>query len=214
MLRRLAVLLLVLLASSCLGFGPPRLTDSDLAVKTLTSEQVALMRDDPLPTLTAAASLLVNPTTGLVIAAQNEHARRAPASLTKLVTALVALERGDLDQPVTVTEEDLKIWTMIGLQEQETMPLYDMLYVLLIPSDNTAGMTIARTLGGSVGVFVGWMNEWVEQFGLQRYPLCEPARPGRPGQLHFGGRHCADRALYAEHPVTEGDPLHAGDDRR
>lgn len=172
--RRLAELMLVLLASLCLGFGPPRLTDSDMAIKSLTPQQVTLMRNEPLPALSAAAALLLNPTTGQVIVAQNENARRAPASLTKLVTALVALERGDLDQSVTVTEEDLKIWTMIGLHEQETMPLYDMLYVLLIPSDNTAAVTIARTLGGTQGVFTGWMNEWVERRGLRNTHFANP----------------------------------------
>ncbi|MHB1318584.1 MAG: hypothetical protein ACYCYF_08210, partial [Anaerolineae bacterium] len=76
--RRLMVLLLVLLASLSLGFGPPRLTDSDMAIKSLTPQQVALMRNEPLPALSAAAALLLNPTTGQVIVAQNENARRAP----------------------------------------------------------------------------------------------------------------------------------------
>jgi D-alanyl-D-alanine carboxypeptidase len=54
------------------------------------------------------------------------------------------------------------------------MPLYDMLYVLLIPSDNTAAVTIARALGGSEGVYVGWMNEWVERLGLRNTHFANP----------------------------------------
>lgn len=195
--RRLLILLLIFLAALSFGFGPPRLTDSDVPAKWLTPQQVALMRDDPVPSVTAAAALLVNPTTGQVILAQNEHARRAPASLTKLVTALVALERGDLDQMMTVTKEDLAIWTMIGLQEQESLSLYDMLYVLLVPSDNTAGVTIARSLGGTEAVFVGWMNEWVERWGLRNTHFSNPH--GLDAEQNYTSAwDMAQIAMYAE----------------
>jgi D-alanyl-D-alanine carboxypeptidase (penicillin-binding protein 5/6) len=195
--HRVATVLLVILAGLCLGFGPPRLTESDAAVRSLTPQQIALMREDAVPPFTAAAALLVSPTTGQIIYAQNEHARRAPASLTKLVTALVAMERGDLDQPVTVTKEDLKIWTMIGLQEKETLSLYDMLYVLLIPSDNTAAVTIARTLGGTESVFVGWMNELVERWGLRNTHFANPH--GLDAEENYTSAwDMAQIALYAE----------------
>ncbi len=158
-----------------LGFGPPRLTDSDLGAKALTPQQIVLMREARAPELTAAAALLVNPTTGQVLYAQNEHARRAPASLTKLLTALVALERADLDRPITILEEDLAVWTMIGLREEEVLTLREILPVLLVPSDNAAAMAIARNLGGDVGTFVGWMNEWVDNWGLQNTHFANPS---------------------------------------
>jgi len=195
--RHLAILLLIVLVVLCYGFGPPRLTDADEPIKSLTPQQIALMRDEALPAVTAPAALLVNPTTGQVILAQNEHARRAPASLTKLVTAIVALERGDLDQTVTVTEEDLQIWTMIGLHEQETLTLDEMLHVLLIPSDNTAGVTIARTLGGTADVFVGWMNQWVESHGLRNTHFANPH--GLDDEENYTSAwDMAQIALYAE----------------
>lgn len=172
---RLKILVLVACVLSCWGFGPPRLTDSDVAAKGLTPHQIVRMRDDPIPKITAAAALLANPTTGQVLYAYNEHARRAPASLTKLVTALVALERGDLDRPITVTKEDLAVWTMIGLHENETQPLGEMLYVLLIPSDNAAAMAIARNLAGNVATFVEWMNAWVEAHGLEDTHFANPS---------------------------------------
>jgi len=195
--RSFLMLLLGLCALLSLGFGPPSLTESDLGLRALTPQQVALMRDEPVPTITAASALLANPTTGQIIVAQNEHARRAPASLTKLVTAIVALERGDIDQELTVTEEDLKIWTMIGLEEQETLSLYDMLYVLLVPSDNTAAVTIARTLGGTEEVFVGWMNEWVERHGLRDTHFANPH--GLDADNNYTSAwDMAQIALYAE----------------
>jgi D-alanyl-D-alanine carboxypeptidase (penicillin-binding protein 5/6) len=146
-----------------------------VAFKGLTPQQIALMRSAPAPDITAAAALLVNPTTGQVLYAHNEHARRAPASLTKLITALVALERADLERPITITKEDLAVWTMIGLNEDEVLPLGELLPVLLLPSDNAAAMAIARNLGGSVPTFVGWMNTWVENWGLQNTHFANPS---------------------------------------
>ncbi len=175
MTRYLCYGLLLLLCGLCLGFGPPVLTDSDLAAKRLTAQQIALMRNDPVPELTAPAALLVNPTTGQVLYAHNEHARRPPASLTKLVTAMVALERADLETRITINEDDLKVWTMIGLNEDETVMLGDLLYVLLLPSDNAAAMAIARNLAGSVDAFVEWMNRWVESRGLQNTRFANPS---------------------------------------
>jgi serine-type D-Ala-D-Ala carboxypeptidase (penicillin-binding protein 5/6) len=161
--------------AASLGFGPPRLADSDVARMSLTPQQIVLMRSAPVPELTAAAALLVNPTTGQVLYAHNEHARRAPGSLTKLITALVALERAELDRPITVIEEDLAVWTMIGLNEEEVLPLGEILPVLLVPSDNAAAMAIARNLGGSVATFVGWMNDWVAQWGMENTHLANPS---------------------------------------
>ncbi len=196
MSRRFSLLLLIVLATLSLGFGPPRLTDSDLAIKRLTPQQIALMRNDPVPEVTAAAVLLVNPTTGQVIYAQNEHARRAPASLTKLITALVAMERADLERRIHISENDLSVWTMIGLQENEIQPLRELLPVLLLPSDNAAAMAIARNVGGDVNVFVGWMNEWVENWGLQNTRFANPSGLDAEGN-YTSAWDMARIALYA-----------------
>ncbi len=199
MSRRFLFLLLIALAIPSLGFGPPRLTDSDLAIKRLTPQQIALMRNDPVPELTAAAALLVNPTTGQVLYAQNEHARRAPASLTKLITALVAMDRADLERRIHISEGDLEIWTMIGLQQDEVQPLRELLPVLLLPSDNAAAMAIARNLGGNVGVFVGWMNEWVDKWGLQNTRFANPS--GLDAEDNFTSAW--DMALIALYAMQE-----------
>ncbi|MGI6367255.1 MAG: D-alanyl-D-alanine carboxypeptidase family protein [Anaerolineae bacterium] len=163
----LPTIALVCLCALSLGFGPPRITDSDVAVKWVTPQQFALISDLQEPSLTAAAYLMLNPATGQTIVAHNENARRAPASLTKLVTAMVALEHGELEQQLTISEQDLRVWTMVGLQVGESRSLHDLLHVLLIPSDNAAADAIARGLGGTEAVFVSWMNEWVEAAGLR-----------------------------------------------
>jgi D-alanyl-D-alanine carboxypeptidase len=117
---------------------------------------------------------------------------------------MVALEHGDLDQPITVTEDDLKIWTMIGLQKDETLPLEEMLYVLLVPSDNTAAVSIARTLAGSEAAFVGWMNEWVAARGLRNTHFANPH--GLDADENYTSAwDMAQIALYAEQvPLLRG----------
>ncbi len=182
--------------AASVGFGPPRLANADVARMGLSPQQIALMYNAPPPDLTAAAALLVNPTTGQVLYAHNEHARRAPASLTKLVTALVALERADLEQPIKITEEDLAVWTMIGLNENEVLPLGELLPVLLLPSDNAAAMAIARNLGGTVETFVGWMNEWVALHGLENTHFANPSGLDAEGN-YTSAWDMARIALYA-----------------
>ncbi len=157
------------------GFGPARLADGDWARRPFYHQQIAALHDTPFPDLTAAAVLAVNTTTGRVLYARNEHAHRAPASLTKIVTAIVAMERGDLDQVIEMKKTDMTVYSMIGLESTEELTLHDLLYILLIPSDNAAAVAIARTLGGGDGKpFVGWMNAKVAEWGLQDTHFTNP----------------------------------------
>jgi len=119
-----------------------------------------------LPNLTAASAMLINTTTGEILYAHTERERRAPASLIKLVTALVALQRGRLDREIRVKDEDLGVRSAAGMQSGDLYNLRELLFMLLIPSDNAAAMTIARGLAGDVHAYVGWMNALVASWGL------------------------------------------------
>jgi len=165
-LRRLSWLLLSLLSCLCMAFGPPRLTDSDLPKKGLTPQQLRAMRQVALPNITAASAMLINTTTGEILYARNERERRAPASLIKLVTTLVALQRGRLDREIRVKDEDLGVRSAAGMQSGDLYNLRELLFMLLIPSDNAAAMTIARGLAGDAHAYVGWMNALVASWGL------------------------------------------------
>lgn len=172
--RRAAFIILSILSSSCLAFGPPRLVDSDYAQRGLTRQQLRAMRPVPLPTVSAASVLMVNMSNGQVVFARNERERRAPASLTKLVTAMVALQRGKLDREMYVRADDLAVYSAARIQEGEGLNLRELLYMLLIPSDNAASLVIARSLGRDVGTFVGWMNALVASWGLQDTRFTNP----------------------------------------
>lgn len=164
--RRLSWLLLSILSCCCTAFGPPLLTDSDLPRQALNPQQLRSLRQTAPPNITAASAILVNTTTGQILYARNEHERRAPASLLKLVTAMVALQRGRLDREIRVREEDLGVISAAAMQSGDLFTLQELLYMLLISSDNAAGMTIARGLAGDVHTYVGWMNQLVSSWGL------------------------------------------------
>ena len=172
---RFAAAVLAFSALFTMGLGPARLSDSDWPQRPLDRQQITALHETPFPELTAAAVLAANTTTGRILYARNEHARRSPASLTKIVTAIVAVERGDLNRKITIKKEDLAVYSMIGMQVSDEYTLHDMIYFVLITSDNAASLAIARTLGGGdPQVFVGWMNDKVAEWGLQNTHFTNP----------------------------------------
>ena len=163
-----ALLGAILLANTvCVGFGPAVLTNADVPTSVVAPEQIQLPVGVPCPELTAAAWILVDEPTGQILCANNEHEQRAQASLVKLATALVALERGNLDDKLTVAWADLTVGTSVPIVQNEEYSLYELLVALLMASDNAAGVTIARSLAGDETLFVEWMNEFVSGLGLQ-----------------------------------------------
>lgn len=119
--------------------------------------------------LTALSSLIVNTTTKEVIYANNVYERLYPASLTKIVTALVVLENADLSDTVTVsynashiTENGAKL---CGFKEGDKINLEDLLNCFLIYSGNDAGIAIAEHISGSEEEFAKLMNEAAKKVG-------------------------------------------------
>ena len=116
----------------------------------------------------ATSAALFDVTNSNIIYGKNMHERLAPASLTKVLTALVALEYGKLDDIITVTK-DVKITesgaTLCGLKEGDTLTLNQALHALLINSANDAANAIAVHLGGSLEGFSVLMNETAASLG-------------------------------------------------
>ena len=100
------------------------------------------------PQITATAALLMDATTGEVLYTRNPDERRAPASTTKILTALVALEEGELDDLITVGPNPPRVeGTRIYLEEGETVRLEDLLYGMMLNSGNDAALAIAEHYG-------------------------------------------------------------------
>jgi D-alanyl-D-alanine carboxypeptidase len=125
--------------------------------------------DTAPPTLSARAAVVIDEASGAVLFAKDAHLRLAPASLTKIATAAVALEQGDLDQPVDVTIDStaMRGSSVMGLLPGDRFTLRDLLYGLMLPSGNDAALAIGRAISGSDGAFVQQMNLLAARLGLQ-----------------------------------------------
>lgn len=195
----------------CSGFGAPRLTDRDIyptaaiAVEELNVLQNARKR----PELTSQATLLYDVDADTILFAENEAEVLPVASLTKLMTALLALEAIAQDPEllsaeVTVRAEDLVGGATMGLLTGERRTVEELLYGLLVPSGNDAATALARYLGARqvaavatdttqaesvspvtdpVGAFVQRMNQRSAEMGLQQTNFVNPHGIDAPGHL-------------------------------
>ncbi len=103
-----------------------------------------------------------------VVYGRDLFTKRSPASLTKIMTAMVALKYGNLDDMVTVTETALDIEygsSVCDIKVGDRLSLKQLLYGLMIASGNDAAMMIAEHVGGSVAGFVDLMNQEARALG-------------------------------------------------
>ncbi len=130
----------------------------------------------------APAAILVEASTGEVVAARRADERRPIASTTKLMTALVTFERARLDAvfrapPYSGSAAESRL----GLRTGERMRVRDLLRALLLPSANDAAATLAAGVGGSRAAFVGLMNRRARELGLRRTHYTNPVGLDAPG---------------------------------
>lgn len=123
----------------------------------------------------AVSSILMDVDSGRVLYADNETAQMRIASTTKIMTALVAIENGDLDDVWTVKRaETLVEGTSMYLREGEQLTLETMLYGLLLCSGNDAALAIADAVGGSQEKFVAMMNAKAKELGMTGSSFANP----------------------------------------
>ena len=118
--------------------------------------------------LTADAAAVLDLNGGSSVYEYNALERMNPASTTKVMTAIIALKYGNLDDLVTVTEDAIITETgssMAGVAPGDQITLKDLLYGLMIPSGNDAANAIAVHVGGSIDSFVSMMNEEAARIG-------------------------------------------------
>jgi D-alanyl-D-alanine carboxypeptidase (penicillin-binding protein 5/6) len=136
----------------------------------------------PAPRLAAPAYILVEPSTGRVLAARAPDAERPIASTTKMMTALLVLERARLDDAYTVPPLSLEpVESRMGLSPGQRVTVRDLLVGLLLPSGNDAAITVAQGLAGSRARFVALMNQRARQLGLRHTHFANPVGLDAPG---------------------------------
>lgn len=130
------------------------------------------------PTMHGRAAVLIDGTTGQVLFNDNMLVSNFPASTTKLLTALVAVEHGKLDQMITVSPQAVALppdSSSCYLNANETQSLSNLLYGLLLASGNDCAMAIAEGVsGGNSDQFVTWMNETAQRIGATHSHFANP----------------------------------------
>jgi len=121
-----------------------------------------------VPLITADAAILMDACTGQILFEKSANLKKPPASTTKIMTALLALEGGDLQETVTVSPRAASVGeASLELQEGERLTLQDLLYGALLESGNDACVALAEHIGGTEANFVLLMNEKAKLIGAQ-----------------------------------------------
>ena len=134
--------------------------------------------------VSAKSAVVIEATTGRILYQKNAHEKMPMASTTKIMTAIVAIENGNLNDTVEVGPnasgvEGSSIWLSVG----EKMTLSDMLFGLMLASGNDAAVAIAEHVGGSVDEFVDMMNNKAHEIGAYNTHFANPN--GLPTDNHY-----------------------------
>lgn len=121
-----------------------------------------------VPNLNARAAILYDATYGRILYEKNSKQKRANASTTKMITAMVAYEQGNLDDIVTVSQKAANTGgSTINLKRNDKVTLDGLIKGLLVHSGNDAAVAIAEHISGSVEKFSDLMNEKAEEIGAK-----------------------------------------------
>jgi len=146
------------------------------------------------PQVVAESAATIDSFTGEFLFVKNENAPQYPASSTKILTALLVIEAGDLDKVVTVDLSDTKVEpSNLELKPGEQYTRRQLLYGLLLKSANDVAMALARDNAGSVEAFAEKMNRRAVEFGATNSHFMNPN--GLHDPSHYTTAH--DLALIA-----------------
>lgn len=165
----------------------------------------------------AKAAILINADTGEVIYEQNSKEKLPMASTTKIMTALLLCENGDMEKQITVTDEMVRVeGSSMGLLAGDKVSFKALLYGMLLASGNDAANVTAYALGGTVNGFVKMMNEKAESLGLNNTHFETPS--GLDGDEHYTtaedlanlARVCMQNPIFKEAASSKSATLEYG----
>jgi len=171
-----------------------------LALLVLAGIPATAYASGPPPTPAGASWILAEGTTGEVLAEHDADRPLPMASTTKILTALVALDSGDLDRTLVVPPAAALVGeSSAGLRPGERMTVRNLLTALLVQSGNDAAVTLAYGVAGSEAEFVARMNERARTLGMTETMYMNPHGLDTPGH-HSSARDLliAGRALMSE----------------
>ncbi|MCY8636151.1 serine hydrolase, partial [Bacillus spizizenii] len=125
--------------------------------------------------VSAKSAIVIDGASGRVLFAKDEHEKRRIASITKIMTAVLAIESGKMDETVTVSANAVRTeGSAIYLTEGQKVKLKDLVYGLMLRSGNDAAVAIAEHVGGTLDGFVYMMNQKAEQLGMENTRFQNP----------------------------------------
>jgi len=183
-----------------------------------TAASPAVAQQVPELAINSTRYIVVDAATGQVYAQRGANDRVAIASVTKVFTAVQAMEMAPLDTPITTSDFDLRApggeyfgsnGTLMGFGVDETYTLEDMLYGMLLPSGNDAANAIARTLGARPGAseeeavqhFMDLLNRRIEDMGLGNTHFMNPHGWGVEGHYSTAADVAAFSRMLVNYPT-------------
>lgn len=140
-----------------------------------TTPELAPVWVPPPPALQAAAAVLLDLDGGTLLFTKSAHERRPPGGLTKIVTALVTLERGGLEERVRIGRNAARApGYSLRMEEEEEFPLQDLVASMLFHPGNDAAVAIAEHIAGSVSAFASQMQYTARQAGAEHSTFQNP----------------------------------------
>lgn len=160
------------------------------AVSLFTMSLCAFAKPDwPLDTgCQSEAGIVMDMDSGAVLFAQNIHVQEYPASITKLLTALVVVENASMDDQVTFSHDAVYnvedgSGNKLQLEEGDVLSVKDCLYVMLLQSSNQAANALAEHVAGNREAFADMMNEKAASLGCRESHFVNPSGLNDPEQL-------------------------------
>ena len=138
------------------------------------SSSYPLLKNKFSPDILAQAAIVIDKDSGVAIYAKNENLRFSPASTTKIMTALTALDYFKLTDILEVKRISNE-GSILGLIRGEKMTFLDLLYAMLLPSANDAAFVIAQNYPGEEKNFIEKMNQKAKLLGLNNTHFQDPA---------------------------------------
>ncbi|MDQ1909465.1 D-alanyl-D-alanine carboxypeptidase family protein [Paenibacillus sp. GD4] len=158
----------------------------------------------PAPGLSAEAAALIDVTSGRVIYSRQGDKQMRIASLTKIMTAIVAIEHGKLSDMAKVSKNAFgKEGSSIYLKLNEEMSLHHLLYGMMLRSGNDAATTIAEHVGGSVEGFAYLMNEKAKMIGMSNSSFKNPSGLDEEGHYSTANDMAKLTAYALKNPVFQ-----------
>lgn len=149
--------------------------------------------------LSALSAVLIDADNGRILYAKNPHEKKAMASTTKIMTCIIALEYGNLDDVVTFSSYAASMPRVrMGGKEGEQYKLNDLLYSLMLESHNDTAVAIAEHISGSVEAFAALMNEKASQLGMNNTNFITPN--GLDAEGHYSTAY--DMALIGAYAIN------------